>query len=116
MKTIKLAVIFLTLLFFMNNTTSHAAGTVQIAYTVTFPEAQAHYADVEMHISGLNQAVLDLKMPVWTPGSYLVREFAKNIEAFSASSGNKMLAAPKITKNCWRKSYHTHRRIKCRYR
>lgn len=102
MKTIKLAVIFLTLLFFMNNTTSHAAGTVQIAYTVTFPEAQAHYADVEMHISGLNQAVLDLKMPVWTPGSYLVREFAKNIEAFSASSGNKMLAAPKITKNCWR--------------
>lgn len=102
MKTIKLAVIFLTLLFFMNNTTSHAAGTVQIAYTVTFPEAQAHYADVEMHISGLKQPILDLKMPVWTPGSYLVREFAKNIESFSASSGSKTLAAPKINKNCWR--------------
>ncbi|WP_259068309.1 M61 family metallopeptidase [Mucilaginibacter sp. X4EP1] len=102
MKTIKLAVTFLTLLFFMNNTTSHAAGTVQIAYTVTFPEAQAHYADVEMHISGLNQPVLDLKMPVWTPGSYLVREFAKNIESFNASSGSKTLAAPKINKNCWR--------------
>ena len=27
-----------------------AAATPQITYNVTFPEAQAHYADIEMHI------------------------------------------------------------------
>ena len=101
MKTIKLATLFLMLLFFMDNTSSYAAGAVQISYTVTFPEAQAHYADVEMTISGLKQNTLDLKMPVWTPGSYLIREFAKNIESFSATANGKLLPSPKINKNCW---------------
>jgi predicted metalloprotease with PDZ domain len=86
----------------MNTSNSNAAGAIQISYTVTFPEAQAHYADVEMNISGLSQNTLDLKMPVWTPGSYLIREFAKNIESFSAEANGKMLAGPKVTKNCWR--------------
>jgi predicted metalloprotease with PDZ domain len=101
MKTIKLTALSFLILFFMNSTPSNAAGAVQISYTVTFPEAQAHYTDVEMNISGLNQNTLDLKMPVWTPGSYLVREFAKNIESFTASANNKELDAPKINKNTW---------------
>jgi predicted metalloprotease with PDZ domain len=104
MKTIKLAPVLLIVLFFMDVNTSKATKTVKaalISYTVTFPEAQAHYADVEMNISGLHQNSLDLKMPVWTPGSYLVREFAKNIESFSVSANGKTLASPKIRKNCW---------------
>jgi predicted metalloprotease with PDZ domain len=101
MKSIKLAILFSILLFFMDTTISNA-GAVQISYTVTFPEAQAHYADIEMNISGLAQNTLDLKMPVWTPGSYLIREFSKNVESFTAASNGKMLRAPKISKNCWR--------------
>ncbi len=101
MKSFKFATLFSILLFFMDTTISNAAGTVQISYTVTFPEAQAHYADIEMDISGLNQNSLDLKMPVWTPGSYLIREFSKNVESFSATSNGQLLQAPKITKNCW---------------
>ncbi|ASU32939.1 M61 family metallopeptidase [Mucilaginibacter xinganensis] len=101
MKTIKLtAFIFLTL-FFMNSTFTDAAAAVKISYEVTFPEAQAHYADIEMKISGLKQNSIDLKMPVWTPGSYLVREFAKNIESFSAEANSKAIPSPKINKNTW---------------
>lgn len=85
----------------MNTTLCEAAGAVQISYTVTFPEAQAHYANVEMNISGLNQNSLNVKMPVWTPGSYLVREFSKNVESFSVMSNDKMLTAQKTRKNCW---------------
>lgn len=102
MKTIKLAALFSLILFFMDTPISNAAGAVQISYTVTFAEAQAHYADIEMNISGLSQNTLNLKMPVWTPGSYLVREFAKNVEAFVAMANGKLLPAPKVTKNCWR--------------
>ena len=103
MKTIKLAPVLLIMLFFMDVNASKATGAAaaRISYTVTFPEAQAHYADVEMTISGLHQNALDLKMPVWTPGSYLVREFAKNIESFSVTSNGKNLSAPKTRKNCW---------------
>src|SRR5258708_4075627 len=102
MKKIQLAVLFSLTLLFMDTRSSNAAGAVQISYLVTFPEAQAHYADIEMNISGLKQNILDLKMPVWTPGSYLIREFSKNVESFSASSKGKLLPSPKISKNTWR--------------
>jgi predicted metalloprotease with PDZ domain len=102
MKTIKLAaILFSFTLFFMDITISHAAEAVQISYSVTFPEAQAHYANVEMNISGLSQKSIDLKMPVWTPGSYLVREFSKNVESFSVISNDQMLEFTKTRKNCW---------------
>ena len=102
MKTIKLVLVFLLLFFFMDTKTGKAAGAPQISYNVAFPEAQAHYADVEMYITRLHQDFVELKMPVWTPGSYLVREFAKNIEGFRVTSNGKSLAAPKTRKNWWR--------------
>lgn len=44
-----------------------------------------------------------LVMPVWTPGSYLIREFARHVQDFSASdAGGKVLAWEKINKNSWR--------------
>jgi predicted metalloprotease with PDZ domain len=102
MKKIQLIALVLLTLQFMNITPGSAAGTAKISYTVSFPEAQAHYADIEMTISGLKQPTLDLKMPVWTPGSYLIREFAKNIESLTANTNGKAVAAPKVTKNTWR--------------
>lgn len=99
----------------MNHTTK-AAGHTTILYTVTFPEAQAHYVDIEMSISGLNQNILDLKMPVWTPGSYLIREFEKNVELFNAESNGRALDAKKIRKNIWRISTKNITALKVKYR
>ncbi|PAW95557.1 peptidase M61 [Mucilaginibacter sp. MD40] len=78
------------------------AVPAKISYTVSFPEAQAHYAEVEMNITGLAQPTLEVKMPVWAPGSYLVREFAKNIESLSANTRGKELPVTKINKNTWK--------------
>jgi len=100
----------------MNSTISKAVSPVNISYTVTFPEAQAHYADIEMNITGLHQKTLDLKMPVWTPGSYLVREFAKNVESFTAEAKGKPIAANKIRKNIWRISTENISAVKVKYR
>lgn len=82
-------------------TETTAAGGLQINYTLTFPEAQAHYVEVEMHISGITTPTIDLKLPVWTPGSYMVREYSKNIESLTAEYAGKALAAPKTAKNTW---------------
>lgn len=100
----------------MNNSTSKAADKVKITYTVTFPEAQAHYAEIEMNISGLKQTVLDLKMPVWTPGSYLIREFSKNVESFSAGADGMALNAIKVRKNSWEITTLNHSSIKVKYK
>ena len=102
MKNIKPIALAYLILLIMNISIAHAAVvSPKISYKVTFPEAQAHYADVEMTVSGLAQPTLDLKMPVWTPGSYLVREFAKNIESLTATAGSKAVTADKINKNTW---------------
>lgn len=79
-----------------------AAAQMKVGYEVSFREPQAHYAEVEMNISGLPAAYVDVKMPVWAPGSYLVREFAKNVEGFTATAGDKALKLEKIKKNTWR--------------
>lgn len=100
----------------MNAANGEPATQVNISYTVTFPEAQAHYADVEMNISGLHQKVLDLKMPVWTPGSYLVREFSKNVESFTAEANGEQLDVRKIRKNIWHIPVGNISNIKIRYK
>ena len=77
------------------------AQPTKINYTVTFPDAQAHYTHIEMTVTGLTERSLNIKMPVWTPGSYLVREFAKNVEALSAEANGKPIVSAKISKNTW---------------
>lgn len=89
----------------------------KIAYEVSFTEPQAHYAEVQMNISGVKAAHIDLKMPVWTPGSYLIREFSKNVEGFKAfGSDGKELSFEKINKNTWRVSTANSGMIKVSYR
>lgn len=75
-----------------------------IHFTLSFSEPQAHYVEVQMHVKGFSSVDhLDIKMPVWAPGSYLIREYPKNVERFSATSLNGQdLAAYKTSKNTWR--------------
>lgn len=97
--------------------TNSLLAQTEIAYEVSFSEPQAHYADVEMEISGIKGSEIDLKMPVWTPGSYLIREFAKNIEGFKAfNSAGTALISNKINKNTWRIFTQKSDRIKVSYR
>lgn len=100
MKKFPLTAFFSLLLVFMSSITN-AADKPRINYHITFPEAQAHYADIELTVTGLKQASLNLKMPVWAPGSYLVREFARNVETLSVSAKGKNLPAVKTRKNIW---------------
>ncbi len=72
-----------------------------IHFEVSFTEPQAHYIDVRMDIYGLNQPELELIMPVWTPGSYLIREFSKNLETFKVISAAKPVQHQKLRKNAW---------------
>ncbi|OWP63088.1 peptidase M61 [Hymenobacter amundsenii] len=82
-----------------------ALAAPTLRYTLAMPAPQTHYFEVEMNLDGFNKAYTDVKMPVWAPGSYLVREFAKNVEGFGATAGGQALRTEKIDKNTWR-VYH----------
>lgn len=80
-----------------------AALAAEIRYTLSMPEPHTHYFEVEAELSGARKKYIDFTMPVWAPGSYLVREFAKNVEGFEAFDGaGKPLRSEKIDKNTWR--------------
>jgi predicted metalloprotease with PDZ domain len=73
----------------------------RIHFEISFTEPQAHYLEVSMLITGINQDELELIMPVWTPGSYLIREYSKNVEAFKVISNGKPVSHKKCRKNSW---------------
>lgn len=90
--------VFLALLL-----TTFSAAAVEINYTVSFPQPQTHYADVVMQMDGCSADFLDVKMPVWIPGSYMIREFPRFVDVFEAFDKNgKQLQAEKVDKNTWR--------------
>jgi predicted metalloprotease with PDZ domain len=74
-----------------------------INYKVSFPNPASHYISMELEVSDISGDSIDLKMPVWIPGSYMVREFAKNVEGFVPENANKQkLPFRKVNKNTWR--------------
>lgn len=92
------SIVFALLILFMTQATQ-AAG---VHYVLSFSEPHGHYADVEMRFANPSGKQVKVQMPVWTPGSYLVREYAKNVEQFAArSSTGQELQASKQNKNTW---------------
>ncbi|MTJ11716.1 M61 family metallopeptidase [Anabaena sp. UHCC 0187] len=75
--------------------------TPQIHYLVGMSQPETHLFEVTLHIVNYPNSILDLKMPVWTPGSYLVREYEKNLQDFAAFADNEPLSWQKISKNHW---------------
>jgi predicted metalloprotease with PDZ domain len=55
-----------------------------ISYQLRMPKPQNHYFEVEMTLADFKEKQLDIKMPVWVSGSYLVREFSKNVNLVKA--------------------------------
>jgi len=92
--------------------------TPTIHYQVAMPQPQSHLFEVTLSVQNWQKPLLDLKMPVWTPGSYLVREYAKHLQDFSADTGDKKqsLAFRKITKNHWQIDTANTSKITVRYR
>ena len=79
-------------------TVSHAPG---IRYTVQASAVDAHLFDVQLHITKPAGDQL-LSLPVWIPGSYLVREFSKNLQSLSATQNGQPAPAEQLSKNQWK--------------
>ncbi len=72
-----------------------------VRHEVSFARAANQYVHI-VSTFPVEQGRVEFAMPVWTPGSYLVREYSAHLEQLqvSASSGDP-LATRKIAKNRW---------------
>ncbi|NDJ17738.1 M61 family metallopeptidase [Myxacorys almedinensis] len=74
-----------------------------ILYQVAMPQPESHLFEVTLRVHDWQAQTLDLKMPVWTPGSYLVREYSRHLQDFAAFSEPEgtPLRWQKMSKNHW---------------
>src|SRR5262249_62157213 len=88
-----------------------------LRYTLRFPAPHTHYVEVEATVPTDGKPVIELAMAVWTPGSYLVREYARHVEGVAAHTlDGTALSLDKSRKNRWRIATHEARTIVVTYR
>ncbi|WP_375515889.1 M61 family metallopeptidase [uncultured Nostoc sp.] len=87
-----------------------------IHYLVAMSQPETHLFEVTLRLVDYHSPILDLKLPVWTPGSYLVREYAKNLQDFRAFTEGKPLPWRKISKNHWQVDKKAVSELTVRYR
>ena len=57
-----------------------------IRYTLRFPAPHTHYVEVEAAIPTAGRPQVEVYMATWTPGSYLIREYERHVEAVTATA------------------------------
>ncbi len=74
-----------------------------ISYSVGMAKPFTHLLEVEMRLKWPQMpSQTELKIPVWTPGSYLVREYARHVQDFKVKdAAGKALPWRKTSKNTW---------------
>jgi len=82
-----------------------------IHYTINPVHPDAHLFEVTLSVSELtpvsgNDASADegltLELPNWIPGSYMIRDFSRNIVRIEAFSNEQAMALEKLGKSSWR--------------
>lgn len=90
------------LLLFITLIIATYTTATSVDYAIKMPKPQNHYFEVKMSIGDIGGKSIDIKMPVWAPGSYMVREFSKNINLVKAyNEDKKPLIVSKTNKNTW---------------
>jgi len=76
-----------------------------IQYTIWSADLHGHRFHVKLHIENPLPNGQILQMPAWIPGSYLIRDFSKQIEtieAFTLANPNESLPLERIDNDQWR--------------
>ncbi len=72
-----------------------------ICYRIAVKNPAAHLFEVSVAIDDPAPDGQQFMLPVWIPGSYMIREFARNVVAIRAEAGGKLLRLTKIDKATW---------------
>ncbi len=92
----------------------------EMIYQLSMPEPNSHYFEVKISLEISEKLkskdFVDFKMATWTPGSYLIREYAKNVEEFEVKASNRVLKFRKNAKNTWRVFLDGAQKVEIKYR
>ncbi len=72
-----------------------------IEYVITPSKPNAHLFSIQCTIREPDPNGQIVWLPAWIPGSYMIRDFAKNIVTMGATSANRPLKINKLDKQTW---------------
>lgn len=88
-------------------------------YKIDFSEKEQKYVHINqiIDVGNYKENYLNIIMPVWSPGSYLIREYSRILDCFQAKDkeGNK-INFEKISKNNWQIELNKEKKIYISYR
>jgi predicted metalloprotease with PDZ domain len=91
---------------------------MSLHYRVRPVDLHAHQFEVRLRLSQV-EAGQRFSLPAWIPGSYMVREFARQLSQLEARQGRRALNLRQIDKACWELTEAPARRsavVELRYR
>ena len=71
-------------------------------YQITSRCPSSHYFDVSIEVAEPDASGQQLRLPNWIPGSYMIRDFARNLLDLRARCGDEPVALEQIDKSNWR--------------
>jgi len=78
-----------------------------LRYQVEIPAPHQQYVHMTMEVDAPGRGPLSVAMPAWTPGSYLVRDYAKHVYDLHAEDRRgRALVVESIDKQTWRVQHH----------
>ncbi len=81
---------------------SLAARENLVRHSLDFPQRQNQYVHVTLQLP-VDSKQLELAMPSWTPGSYVIRDYAAQVEKLQAADATgRLIEVEKVAKNRWR--------------
>jgi predicted metalloprotease with PDZ domain len=83
-------------------TSSDAAAPEPMAYRVSPADPGAHRFDVVLRLPSPDPEGQRFALPAWIPGSYLIRDFARNLLYIGARAAGRPVAIEKVDKTTWR--------------
>jgi predicted metalloprotease with PDZ domain len=91
-----------------------AGSPADIHYRVEMVNLHAHLYQVTLTIAQ-PAAQQHVQLPAWIPGSYLVREFAKNLQNLRASQSGRAVEVQQLTKARWLADCSAHAPLELQY-
>ena len=85
-----------------------------IDYQVELLDLHAHLFRVKLHITRPHAEQI-LRLPVWIPGSYLLREFSQNLQNLQCHQGTHTVAQQQLDKATWRLACNTTQALHVQY-
>jgi predicted metalloprotease with PDZ domain len=96
------------------NAASPAHPSAPLTYNVNAEQTGTHVFRVTLVIDKPKPRQI-LSLPVWIPGSYLVREFARHLHSLSATQEGQPVQVEQLSKNTWQLGNKTTARISLIY-